>query len=146
MQGRQLILYGLVQAGLTLGEYLGYIHHGFVDVVNPCSFGTNVEGRQNAAEWLRSAYHDMSTHDAAAGTGGIDASIMFELDRAENLGSAFDNSFGFFSNYYTSRSSAADLLALSVVVATGACGSLSIPYRAGRIDVTKAGPPGVPEP
>jgi hypothetical protein len=29
------------------------------------------------------AYHDVSTHDANAGTGGMDGSIRFELDRAE---------------------------------------------------------------
>ncbi|KAF3014279.1 hypothetical protein E8E14_011478 [Neopestalotiopsis sp. 37M] len=124
----------------------GYIHFGFIDGVSPCSFGTNVEGRQNAAEWVRTAYHDMATHDAAAGTGGLDASIMFELDRAENPGSAFNNTFGFLQNFYTSRSGAADLIAMATVIATGACGGPSIPFRPGRIDATEAGPPGVPEP
>lgn len=117
-----------------------------VTAVSPCSFGTNVEGVQNAAEWVRTAYHDMATHDAAAGTGGIDASILFEGDREENPGTAFNNTFGFLSNYYTSRSSAADLLAMSVTVAVGTCGGLSIPFRAGRIDATEAGTFGVPEP
>lgn len=88
----------------------------------------------------------MATHDAAAGTGGLDASIMFELDRAENPGSAFNNTFGFFSNFYTTRAGAADLLAMAVVIATGSCGGLEIPFRAGRIDATEAGPLGVPEP
>lgn len=32
----------------------GLLREGFVDGVNPCGFGTNVEGRQNAAEWV---YH-----------------------------------------------------------------------------------------
>ena len=30
----------------------GLLREGLVDGVNPCSFGTNVEGRQNAAEWV----------------------------------------------------------------------------------------------
>ncbi|KAI0123579.1 WSC domain-containing protein [Xylariales sp. AK1849] len=88
----------------------------------------------------------MSTHNAAAGTGGLDASILFELDREENPGSAFNNTFGFLNNYYTLQSGAADLLALSVVVATGACGGSAIPFRAGRIDAMEAGVAGVPEP
>ncbi|KAH6645225.1 WSC domain-containing protein [Truncatella angustata] len=162
MHAHWLILYGLLQAGLSHGAYIwpsehdfledilylqsGYIHFGFIDGVSPCSFGTNIEGRQNAAEWIRTAYHDMSTHDAAAGTGGLDASILFELDREENPGSAFNNTFGFLSNFYTSRSGAADLLAMSVVIATGSCGGLAIPFRAGRIDAAEAGPVGVPEP
>lgn len=114
--------------------------------VNPCSFGTNVAGRQNAAEWVRTGYHDMATHDAAAGTGGLDASILFELDRDENVGSAFNNTFGFLSNYYNIRASSSDLLALAVVTATYRCNGPKIPFRAGRIDATEAGPLGVPKP
>lgn len=37
--------------------------------------GTN---RQNAAEWLRTAFHDSASHNAAEGTGGVDASIQYE--------------------------------------------------------------------
>jgi hypothetical protein len=39
-----------------------------------------------AAQWLRIAYHDMSTHNVSDGTGGLDASIQFELDRSQNIG------------------------------------------------------------
>ncbi|CAJ2514105.1 Uu.00g022240.m01.CDS01 [Anthostomella pinea] len=124
----------------------GYIRFGFIDSVNPCSFGTNVAGRQNAAEWIRTAYHDMSTHDAAAGTGGVDASIMFELERPENIGDAFNNTFGFLSGFYSTQASASDLIALAVVTAAYACNGPDIPFRAGRIDATEAGPSGVPKP
>ena len=31
----------------------------------------------------RKAFHDSATHDAVKGTGGLDASIAFELDREE---------------------------------------------------------------
>ncbi|VUC37994.1 unnamed protein product, partial [Clonostachys rosea] len=59
--------------------------------VTPCTQGGNIKGRQNAAEWIRSAFHDMITHDSALGTGGLDGSIWFELDRAENGALAFEN-------------------------------------------------------
>ncbi|KAF9880196.1 WSC domain-containing protein [Colletotrichum karsti] len=124
----------------------GYLRRGFIDGVITCGFGTNIQGRQNSAEWIRSAFHDMATHDAAAGTGGLDGSIFFELDRAENIGEAFNNTFGFFSSFYSVRASASDLLAMSVLVASFSCGGIKIPFRAGRIDAQEAGPAGVPEP
>lgn len=114
--------------------------------VTPCSFGGNINGRQFAAEWIRTAFHDVVTADVAAGTGGLDGSIWFELDRAENGGSAFNNTFSFFANLYSIRASAADLLAMSVVVANAGCGGAHMPFRAGRTDALEAGPAGVPEP
>ncbi|KAH7303941.1 WSC domain-containing protein [Stachybotrys elegans] len=124
----------------------GLNRRGFLDAVSPCGFGTNIQGRQNSAEWIRTAFHDMATHDAAAGTGGVDASIFFELDRAENAGSAFNNTFGFFSGFYNTRASASDLIALGVITSTARCGGSVIPFRAGRKDANQAGPAGVPEP
>ncbi len=35
---------------------------------------------------LRLVFHDAATYDASAGDGGADASVRFELDRAENFG------------------------------------------------------------
>ncbi|KAK1981397.1 WSC domain-containing protein [Colletotrichum cereale] len=124
----------------------GYLRRGFIDGVINCGFGTNTPGRQNSAEWIRTAFHDMATHDAAAGTGGLDASIFFELDRPENVGKAFNNTFGFFSGFYSVRASASDLLAMSVLVAQASCRGAKMPFRAGRIDAQEAGPAGVPEP
>lgn len=114
--------------------------------MTPCSFGGNIAGRQFAAEWIRTAFHDVATADVDAGTGGLDGSIWFELDRAENGGSAFNNTFSFFANLYSIRASAADLLAMSVVVANAGCGGARMPFRAGRVDALEAGPAGVPEP
>ena len=114
--------------------------------MTPCSFGGNIGGRQFAAEWIRTAFHDVATAEVAAGTGGLDGSIWFELDRAENGGSAFNNTFSFFANLYSVRASAADLLAMSVVVANAGCGGARMPFRAGRVDALEAGPAGVPEP
>ncbi|KAA8565636.1 hypothetical protein EYC84_009487 [Monilinia fructicola] len=124
----------------------GWLHYGFRDGVTPCSFSSIGPGRQTAAEWIRTAYHDMATHDIETGLGGLDASIAFELGRAENPGAAFNGTFGFTNNYHSVKASTADLIALSVVVASMSCGGPIVPYRAGRIDAIQAGVPGVPEP
>ncbi|KAJ4406437.1 hypothetical protein N0V91_004648 [Didymella pomorum] len=123
----------------------GYIRHGFIDGVTPCTRNSG-PGRQTAAEWIRTAFHDMATYDKATGTGGLDASLQFETDRSENAGDAFNGTFGFTNNYYTIRTSAADLIALSTVLAVGNCGGPKIPLRVGRIDATEGGVLGVPEP
>ncbi|KAF7544798.1 hypothetical protein G7Z17_g9662 [Cylindrodendrum hubeiense] len=124
----------------------GYLSRRFADGVVPCSEGGNVKGRQNAAEWIRTAFHDMITHNSKKKTGGVDGSIWFELNRAENGGLAFNNTFNFFNFLYSSRASAADLLAMSVIVSHSSCGgSTKIPFRHGRIDAGEAGPAGVPE-
>lgn len=124
----------------------GFNKMGFVDPIITCGFGQNSPGRQNTAEWVRTAYHDMSTADVDAGTGGLDASIMFETERGENKGDAMNNTLGHFVNYYSPRSSAADLLALAVVGSMAMCNGYQIPFRIGRVDATEAGPTGVPEP
>jgi hypothetical protein len=75
----------------------------------------------------------MATADITTGIGGLDASIVFETDRPENPGSAFNSSFGFFSSFMSARASMADLIALGVQVATRMCGGPLVPYQAGRI-------------
>ena len=88
----------------------------------------------------------MATYDKATGTGGLDASIQFETDRSENAGDAFNGTLQFTNNYFTTRSSSADLIALAMVIAIGNCGGPKIPLRVGRIDATEGGVLGVPEP
>jgi hypothetical protein len=127
---------GLVDEGLT-PPVLG---------VRPCSFASHNPGRQTAAEWLRAAFHDISTHDSVAGTGGLDASIMFETEREENVGAAFNGTLGFMVGFHTVKSSAADLLALGVVTLLETCGGPQLPFRVGRVDAREAGPDGVPRP
>jgi hypothetical protein len=124
----------------------GYLGRNFVAGVTPCLQGGNIKGRQNAAEWIRTAFHDMITYDAAQGTGGLDGSIWFELNRQENAGLAFNNTFNFFNYLYSARASASDLLAMSVVVSHSGCGGATrMPFRSGRVDASAAGPAGVPE-
>lgn len=88
----------------------------------------------------------MATHNAQAGTGGLDGSIMFETERPENIGAAFNNSLSFFNNFHTTRSSISDLIALGTYSAVRNCNGPRIPIRVGRVDATEAGPEGVPEP
>ncbi|KAH8882086.1 heme peroxidase [Thozetella sp. PMI_491] len=114
----------------------------------PCpgpSFGT---GRSTVAEWLRTAFHDMANADAEAGSGGIDASIGFEVYRDENRGKGFNETLNSLRVFITPRSSLADMIALGAVQAVGLCsnGSVNIPFRGGRIDASGPGPIGVPTP
>ncbi|KAJ7123044.1 heme peroxidase [Mycena epipterygia] len=127
----------------------GFADGGIVDGVNPCSLapiGGRLPGRQAASEWLRLAYHDMATYNAETGLGGLDASIGFETNRSQNIGSSMNTSLVFFGAFQSKTSSMADVIALSVILAIKNCGGPSIAFRAGRIDAESAGPATVPEP
>jgi hypothetical protein len=69
--------------------------------------------RQTAAEWLRTAFHDMSTHNVNTGIGGLDASLAYELDHDENKGQGLFDTFTFLAAHFMSKySSAAYLLVM----------------------------------
>lgn len=120
---------------------------GLASGVIPCSKSpTGVDGRIASAEWLRTMFHDVSTANIYQNYGGLDASLLFETDRSENIGDAFNTTFEFLAKFYNSRASASDLLALATYTATRSCGGPIVPVRTGRIDATTAGPIGVPEP
>ncbi|KAF2758684.1 heme peroxidase [Pseudovirgaria hyperparasitica] len=124
----------------------GYIRFGSLsDQVSSCGFGAGSPGIQKSAEWVRTAFHDAATHDAAAGTGGVDGSIQYELERPENLGAALNHTLADISSSVNVHSSAADLLSLALVIAVARCGDLEVPLRLGRKDATEAGIKGVPE-
>ncbi|KAJ7303827.1 heme peroxidase [Mycena albidolilacea] len=99
-----------------------------------------------AAEWLRIAYHDMATHDIDSGTGGLDASIAYELDRPQNIGVGMRGTLEDFLVSPIEHVGMADVLAMGAISAVIGCGGPAIPFRAGRIDATEAGPETVPEP
>jgi hypothetical protein len=124
----------------------GFRKSGFADAVTPCSYSAAGPGRMTAAEWLRSAFHDMATANVYSGIGGLDASLMFETDREENIGAAFNSSLAFFANFYSSRVSVSDLIALGVYTSVRSCGGPVVTIRAGRVDAIAAGDIGVPEP
>ena len=116
-----------------------------VTEVMTCDFGAGQPGIQKAAEWVRTAFHDSVTHDAKTKIGGLDASIQYELDRPENLGAALNNTLADISSSVDIRSSAADVLALSLVMSVARCANMRVPLRLGRKDATEAGIKGVPE-
>lgn len=137
-------------------EFMLYEQSGF-DVNTPAAFiipcgqldAIFGPGRSVSAEWLRTAYHDMATADIDAGTGGIDASIGFELqDRDENPGVGFSETLGILRQFLSPQSSMADMIALGAITAVEACanGKIRIPFRGGRVDATRPGPTGVPKP
>ncbi|KAJ1547940.1 hypothetical protein HK405_004574, partial [Cladochytrium tenue] len=109
----------------------GYRARGFADQIVPCN-------GQNAV-YLRMGFHDLAGHIAANGTGGIDASLRFELDRAENS-ETFGTVMEFYSNFVSVRASLSDLIATGLHSAVAACGGPAIPLRVGRVDALEAGP------
>jgi len=134
--------------------YLDAANAGFFSAVTPCTNYVNPQGtgpnnnlgRQTAAEWVRTAFHDFVTANIYTESGGLDASIGFETTRDENVGVAFNDALTFFSYFINNRVSMSDLIALGVVTAVGNCGGPHIPMRGNRIDATVAGPSGVPKP
>ncbi|KAF7348797.1 Peroxidase [Mycena venus] len=129
----------------------GFNDAGLQKAITPCSnyvSGSQLLGRETAAQWVRVAFHDFATADVEAGTGGIDASIGFETLRPENSGAAMNDSLGFFAPFVNAHVSMADMIALSVVMSVGSCSapSIHIPLRGGRVDATEGGLFGVPEP
>lgn len=127
-------------------QVTGFKSRGFGGTVIPCSSQASGPGRQNAAEWLRTGFHDMATRNVLTGKGGLDGSLQFEVGRGENTGPGFKTTLKFMSDYYTNRSSVADLIALGVYYSVRSCGGPAIPIRGGRIDATAAGDIGVPQP
>ncbi|OTA99479.1 hypothetical protein M426DRAFT_67718 [Hypoxylon sp. CI-4A] len=126
----------------------------FTSAITPCTNYVTEAGepainsrRTTSAQWLRVAFHDFATADVAAGTGGVDASIGFETERAENSGTAFNDSFTFWQPFVNEFVPMADLLAIGTVMSVNVCGGKYIPYKYGRVDATEADPKtGVPEP
>ncbi|KAJ7614419.1 heme peroxidase [Roridomyces roridus] len=111
-------------------------------------FGGGSTGRSNAADWIRTAYHDMATHNVTDGTGGLDASIRFtaEKSRPENAGDGFNNTFQVLSSVANRYVGFADSLAVAAVLAIENCGGPEIAFRGGRIDAGEPNAPGVPQP
>ncbi|KAJ6451735.1 heme peroxidase [Mycena sanguinolenta] len=104
------------------------------------------DGTTIAAQWLRIAFHDFATYDINTGKGGLDASIIFELDRPQNIGLGQRRSLVDFLGAPTEYVGMADIIAMGAVMSVFGCGGPAIPFRAGRIDATEAGPETVPEP
>ncbi|KAF9054097.1 heme peroxidase [Panaeolus papilionaceus] len=114
-----------------------------------CTNEIETNNRSIPAEFIRLAYHDSATHNKRDGTGGLDGSIRFRVERQrpENVGA-----LGMFTTFLRLHHgvnqlvSWADAIAFSVVAVVAGCDGPLIPFRGGRIDATEPGPPGVPEP
>ncbi|KAJ7858381.1 heme peroxidase [Mycena olivaceomarginata] len=124
---------------------------GFAGFFEPCNvsfFGPAHSGRSNAADWIRTAYHDMAAHNVEDGTGGLDVSIRFtqEQSRPENPGTGFKNTLGVLTASRSRYLSLADLIAIGAITAIETCGGPQIDFRGGRVDSEKPNSPGVPEP
>ncbi|KAJ7494262.1 heme peroxidase [Mycena galericulata] len=129
----------------------GFAARGIAAFIKPCDlffFGNNLTGRSDAADWIRTAYHDMATHNVADGTGGLDASIRFaeEQARAENAGDGFQNTFIALTTLSNRYVSIPNTLAVGVIIAIENCGGPEIAFRGGRIDAGEPNAQGVPEP
>ncbi|MCJ1466608.1 hypothetical protein MMC07_005228 [Pseudocyphellaria aurata] len=132
----------------------GLNNAGFSAAIDPCTNyvdrttgqNNNALGRQSAAQWIRTAFHDFATANVAAGTGGVDASVGYETTRPENTGPGIPDSLFFFSFFVNAKTSMADLIALGAVISIKSCGGPYVPLRGGRVDATEAGPFGVCEP
>ncbi|KAF2799827.1 WSC domain-containing protein 2 [Melanomma pulvis-pyrius CBS 109.77] len=123
----------------------GYRARGFATAVTPCSAAPG-PGRIAAAEWIRAAFHDMATGNTYQKTGGLDASLMFEIKSSENIGSAFQTTLTTYAPFLSSRTSMADIISMGVYTATRSCGGPVIPVRGGHVDATQGGSIGVPLP
>ncbi|KAF8194048.1 heme peroxidase [Mycena galopus ATCC 62051] len=118
--------------------------------IRPCTqfHGGPKTGRANVADWIRTAYHDMATHNIADGTGGMDASIRFAAEQArpEDVGDGFSNTLSDVLDISDRYASIADVLALAAISAIENCGGPQIAFRGGRIDAGVPNSPGVPQP
>lgn len=119
----------------------GYFTNLLSDEISPCSQGDPGKSRQTAAEWIRAAFHDAIAHSAVTGQDGLDASLVFELDRPGNAETkvALQDTLHFLGLLHSLRASMSDLLALAVYVAVANCNGPRIAFRAGRVDATQAG-------
>ncbi|KAF2732319.1 heme peroxidase [Polyplosphaeria fusca] len=117
----------------------------FADPVTPCSKGA-APGRIAAAEFLRTAFHDMATANIYQNFGGLDASIVYELTSGDNVGPGFRTTLETYVPYFSSRTSMADLIAAGVYIGVRSCGGPAVSVGGGRIDATTADDPGVPAP
>ncbi|KAJ7876687.1 putative L-ascorbate oxidase [Mycena olivaceomarginata] len=119
--------------------------------VRPCKlfiFDGSNSGRSDTADWIRTAYHDMATHNVVDGTGGMDGSIRFfdEMARPEDAGDGFQNTISVLAGQSNRYVSVADMLSLGLIIAVENCGGPEIAFRGGRVDAVEPNVPGVPQP
>ncbi|KAJ6577055.1 heme peroxidase [Mycena vulgaris] len=125
-------------------EFLWLELTGFAGIPAVCTASPDGTTPSIQAQWLRTAYHDMATFNS--GVGGIDGSVFFELDRAENVGVGLSNTRSQFSRHVSKYTPIPDLIAAGAIISVSQCGGPSIPFKPGRVMAAAAGPSGVPVP
>ncbi|KAF7354219.1 Peroxidase [Mycena venus] len=121
--------------------------------VNPCDLfifdGSRKSGRADSADWIRTAYHDMATHNVKDGTGGLgrlDPFLGRDGATRGDAGDGFQNTINVLAGQSNRYVSIADVVALGAVIAVENCGGPEIAFRGGRVDATEPNAPGVPQP
>ncbi|PIN09868.1 L-ascorbate peroxidase [Handroanthus impetiginosus] len=104
-----------------------------------------VLSKGKAAGLLRLVFHDAGTFDKGDQSGGMNGSIVFELDRPENMG--LEKSLKVLNKAKVPIDAVrpvswADLIAVAGAEAVLVCGGPKIPVRLGRIDATVPDPDG----
>ncbi|KAF8653702.1 hypothetical protein HU200_061812 [Digitaria exilis] len=105
----------------------------------------NVLTKAKAAGVLRLVFHDAGTFDVSDKSGGMNGSIIYEVDRPENTG--LNRSIKILGKAKAGiddiqKVSWADLIAVAGAEAVALCGGPEIPVRLGRLDSSTADPAG----
>ncbi|CAL5001198.1 unnamed protein product [Urochloa decumbens] len=101
--------------------------------------------KAKAAGVLRLVFHDAGTFDVSDKSGGMNGSIIYEVDRPENTG--LNRSIKILGKAKAGidkiqKVSWADLIAVAGAEAVALCGGPKIPVRLGRLDSSTADPAG----
>jgi L-ascorbate peroxidase len=106
-------------------------------------FKTSFKGCNDYARAaLRAVFHDAGTWDRFKQTGGLDGSLLYELDRVENFGTelAINNYLPLMKIF---KLSLADLIAFGGKWAVDVCGGPRVFVLPGRRDASVANEPGL---
>ncbi|KAJ7792458.1 heme peroxidase [Mycena leptocephala] len=134
--------------------------------VQPCDVfflgGLDSTGRSNVGDWLRTAYHDMATHDFTDGTGGwmrpfvsptSKCGLRRRYPKYNWIAVYRDQPLHFHGRFTGTRPNHRHrkLVGLLPAEYTGLFNSVSsggpeIPFRGGRVDAAEPNNPGVPQP
>ncbi|KAF8186579.1 heme peroxidase [Mycena galopus ATCC 62051] len=118
-----------------------------MEFIQPCDtflFGGSNTGRSDAADWIRTTYHDVATHNITDGTGGLDASIRFAEEQARAELNVCRMSVKQHHAHRVFASHSLHFQFLAIIISSS--GGPEIAFRGGRIDAAQANAPGVPEP
>eukprot|EP00834_Sanchytrium_tribonematis_P005743 NODE_368_length_8682_cov_0.309915.p4 type:complete len:287 gc:universal NODE_368_length_8682_cov_0.309915:7166-8026(+) len=97
-------------------------------------------GRRTAG-WIRALWHDFGTFDQSDNSGGLDGSILYELDRLENT--RLDTPTYYIANKANDYNvPLSDAIYLAGIIAIRRCGGPKIPFYYGREDASEANPSG----